>query len=57
MTMMMTMMKFVHALNAAVACTGTEKFGNAQIVTIRKKIKIMLLKTGDGSLSYYTIET
>lgn len=55
MTMMMTMMKFVHALNAAVACTGTEKFGNAQIVTIRKKIKIMLLKTGDGSLSYCII--
>ena len=39
----MTMMKFIRALNVAVACTGTEKFGNAQIVTIRKKIKIMLL--------------
>ena len=35
----MTMMKFVHALNVVVACTGTEKFGNAQIATIQKKIK------------------
>ena len=35
----MTMMKFVHALNVVVACTGTEKFGNAQIATLQKKIK------------------
>ena len=27
------------ALNVVVACTGTEKFGNAQIATIQKKIK------------------
>lgn len=34
------MMKFVHALNAVVACIGMEKFGNAQIVTIQRKSKI-----------------
>ena len=33
------MMKFVHALNAVVAYIGMEKFGNAQTVTIQRKIK------------------
>lgn len=36
---MMTMMKFVHALNVVVVYIGTENFGNAQIATIQKKIK------------------
>lgn len=35
-----TMKKFVHVLNVEVVYIGTEIFGNAQIVTIRKKIKI-----------------
>lgn len=35
-----TMKKFVHVLNVVVVYIGTEIFGNAQIVTIRKKIKI-----------------
>lgn len=33
------MMKFVHALNVVVAYILMDKFGNAQIVTIQKKIK------------------
>ena len=36
---MMTMKKFVHALNAVVAYIGMEKFGNAQIAIIQRKIK------------------
>lgn len=35
----MTMMKFVHALNAAVVYIGMEKFGNAQTVTTQRKTK------------------
>lgn len=34
------MKKFVHVLNVVVVYIGTEIFGDAQIVTIRKKIKI-----------------
>ena len=37
---MMTMKKYVHALNVVVAYIGMEKFGNAQIVTIPTKNKI-----------------
>jgi len=33
------MMKFVHALNAAVVYIGMEKFGNAQTVTTQRKTK------------------
>ena len=42
----MTMKKFVHALNVVVAYIGMEKFGNAQIVTIQRKIKKQLPITG-----------
>ncbi|MCC2724378.1 hypothetical protein G5A92_04390 [Blautia massiliensis] len=35
----MTMMKFVHVLNAVVAYIGMEKFGNAQTVTTQRKTK------------------
>lgn len=44
---MMTMKKFVHALNVVVAYIGMEKFGNAQIVTIQRKIKKQLPITPD----------
>lgn len=43
---MMTMKKFVHALNVVVAYIGMEKFGNAQIVTIQRKVKKQLPITG-----------
>lgn len=42
----MTMKKCVRALNAVVAYIGMEKLGNAQIVTIQRKIKKQLLITG-----------
>ncbi|WP_177164943.1 hypothetical protein [Sharpea azabuensis] len=35
----MTTKKFVLVLSAVVVYIGTEKFGNAQIATIQKKIK------------------
>lgn len=43
---MMTIKKFVHALNVVVAYIGMEKFGNAQIVTMQRKIKKQLPITG-----------
>ena len=42
----MTMMKFVHALNAVVAYIGMAKFGNVLIATIQKKTKTKLPITG-----------
>lgn len=37
----MTMKKFVHALNVGDVYIGMEKFGNAQIALIQKKIKVI----------------